>query len=512
MPVLRGLLLIVFAAFVAACDSVPSEPITVTADDPRIRYTGRWNDDDATAPWVGWQGSTVSIRFRGSTISADLDVGDKDEHVRVIVDGIPEEPYRVLPPGRQTVLLAEDLDDDVEHKVVLMKETYKSSRMTFHGFELQGSEVLELPPRSGKRIAFFGDSNMEGYSLYSDKDDGETGTYFAYPAIVSRMLGAEMHLQANGGATLAGGRSNDILSFIYSEERGNPDVRYRSRFRPQIIVVNAGANDISRLPISTQKDNIKERYRSVIKQLRKAYGEEPHIILYNAYSWDLNEPANYSSEISYEMGENVSALLFPWCWEQWHGDMIDHAGQAVRLANYIESLYLGFSIEREPEVVSGYGKGFDLANGSFEGSGRDGYGGFGWRYFEDGVERVADADAAADGEHFIRLGTAESVHQCVDATGDFRPGGTTDSQAYTLTVSMRSDSPGNEAVLAADFEGQALYRRSNRQNKSFTVTDEWQDYSATFTAPDGSWKVYFVLRSEQGDIDFDNARVAAATP
>ena len=512
MPVLRRLILIAFGIAVAGCDSVPSQHIAVAADSPMLRYTGRWNLDDPAAPWVGWQGSTVSIRFRGSEITADLDVGDKAEHFRVIVNGVPEEPYRVLPPGRQKISLATELDDEIEHTVVLMKETYKSSRTTFYGFELLGAEVLDPPPRPEKRIAFFGDSNMEGYSLYSDKDNGEIGTYFAYPATVSRMLGAEMHLQARGGATLAGGRGNDVLTFINAEEFGEPDLSYRSGFRPQVIVVNAGANDISQLPVSTQQANIKERYRSVVTQLRKAYGEEPHIILYNAYSWDLNEPANYSSEISYEMGDSVSVLLFPWCWEQWHGDMVDHAGQAERLADYITSLALGFTVERKPEVVSGYGLGFGFANGSFEGGARDGYGGFGWRYFEDGVERIRDADSAADGEHFIRLGAAESIHQCVDATGDFEPGGTANSQSYTITVAIRSDSAQNQAVLAADFEGQALYRRRNRQSKSFTVTDAWQDYSATFMAPDGSWKAYFVLRSEHGDIDFDNARVAPAEP
>ena len=505
MPDLRHLLIILLLAVMSGCDSVPQETISVGADSPQVRYTGRWNDDDPAAPWVGWQGSTVSIRFRGGEIVADLDVGEAGEHFRVIIDGVPEEPYRALPPGRQTITLAAGLDTQIEHTAVLMKETYKSSRTTFYGFELRGSEVLDPPPRPEQRIAFFGDSNMEGFSLYSEKDNGEVGTYFAYPATVSRMLGAEMHLQARGGATLAGGRNNNVLSFIYSEEFDNSKLRYRSGFRPQVIVVNAGANDISRLPISTQKDNIKERYRSVIKQLRKVYGDKPHIILYNAYGWAENEPANYSAEISDEFGENVSVLLFPWCWEQWHGDMVDHAGQAVRLANYIESLYLGFAIEREPEVVSGYGKGFDVANGSFEGGARDGYAGFGWRYSEDGVQRIRDA--AADGQYFIRLGTAESVHQCIDASGDFSPGGTAGSQLYQVTASIRSASADAEAIIAADFEEQAMYRRANQRRKSFSVTDEWQDYSAVFTAPEGTWKVYFVLRSQQGDIDFDNVRV-----
>ena len=90
--------------------------------------------------------------------------------------------------------------------------------------------------------------------------------------------------------------------------------------------------------------------------------------------------------------------------------MVDHAGQARRLADYIVSLELGFSRQQDASVVGGYGEGFDVANGSFEGTARDGYGGFGWRYFEDGVERVMDSAGAAD-RFPRRSGDEEGIHK-----------------------------------------------------------------------------------------------------
>ncbi len=507
--VFRFFLLLAFVAM-ASCLSSRSNVMSITADDPNIRYTGRWNFDDAKAPWVGWQGSTVSMRFSGSTISADIDMSGEGERLRVIVDGVPEEPARFIAPGRQDIVLASDLDPNVEHTLVLMKEAYAFTRLKLHGFETTDGKLLEMPPRPDMRIAFFGDSNMEGYSLYSEKNGSNVGTYFAYPATVSRMLGAEMTLQAVGGATLDGPGANDVVSFVRSEayDRENPD--YRDGFEPQLIVVNAGANDIYQVDPAQREQHAKENYRSVISALRSLYGDEPHIILKNGFGWDVDEPAGYSHEIVAEIGGNLSVHLFPWCWEQWHGDMVDHAGQARFLASYIETLGLGFSMQQDAEVVAGYSGSFDVANGSFEGASRDGYGAFGWRYFEDGVERIHDPEGAADGDYYIRLNAGELVHRCIDATGDLLPGPTTENQQYTITASIRSYGKSGEAVISADYEQQSLYQRENAEEHIFAVSSEWSDYSATMTAPDGTWQTYFVLKSLSGDIDFDDIRVTAA--
>lgn len=495
----------------AVADYNARNTIVASPNDDNVRYTGRWNFDDPFAPWVGWQGSTVSLRFRGSEIAATVEFDDS-ERLRVIVNGVPEEPARVVAAGKQTIVLAQGLDAQSEHTATLMKEEYATSVLTFHGFEITNGEVLAPPPRPDKRIAFFGDSNMEGFSLYDEKNgtvNDANGTYFAYPATVSRMLGTEMQLQAFGSATLDGPTANDVMSFIYSPALDREDATYRDPFRPHVIVVNAGANDISRLPPEDQKARIKARYRAVIASLREVYGDEPHIVLYNAYSWGLGEPAMYSHEVVDELGGNLSVLLFPWCWEQWHGDMVDHAGQARHLARHIESLGLGFSIRQDAEVVSGYGIGQDVANGGFERAARDGYGGFGWRYFEDGVERVRDPLGAKDGEHFIRLGPGEIVHQCVDSTGDFKPGPAERGQQYTLTAAIRSSEESGAAILGADYEGQDLYKRRNPELQSFDVSGEWQDYAITLTAPADAWKVYVILKSESGTIEYDHVRLTS---
>lgn len=495
-------------SLLAACSNSGHNSLDIAADDTHVRYTGRWNHDDPSAPWVSWQGSTVSVAFRGSQISATVEFGDEGETLRVIIDGIPEEPARQIRSGKQTIILAADLDPEVDHIVTLMKEEYATSNLIFHGFTLADGEVAKLPPRPELRIAFFGDSNMEGYSLYNEKNNGGNGTYFAYPATVSRMLGAEMHLQAVGSATLDGPTDNDVVSFVRAQAYGLSDPGYSDDFEPHVIVVNAGANDISRVEQAQMKTTTKQNYRNVIAELRGAYGEAPHIVLWNSYGWDPNEPALYNHEIVDEIGGNLSKANFAWCWEQWHGDMVDHSGQAGRLANYIASLGLGFSVQQGLDVVDGYGAAYGVANGSFEGAARDGYGGFGWRYYTDGVERVMLEDAA-QGDYVIRLEADELVHQCIDATGGEVAEPTGNSQQFRLTASIRSLGGNGKAILGADHSAQNLYLRENLEEFEFEVVPEWQDYSATLTAPDGTWQTYVILKSAAGELEFDNVRLEA---
>ena len=274
------------------------------------------------------------------------------------------------------------------------------------------------------RIEYFGDSNMDGSSLYSEQNQGDHGSYYAYPAVVARMLNAEFHDQSVAGATIAEGGDNCVQSFIFSEDYYNQNSSYRSGFDPDVIVINAGANDIG-----AGKTAIKDRYKAVIADLRTVYGSAPHIVLFNAYGWDTEEPAEYTNEVVAEVGGNLSACLFPWMWEQWHGSMIEHAGEARILADHILSLGLGFGQVQDAEVFDAFGHNFDVANGSFEDAGKSGFNAYGWRYYTDeGVNRIYDPSGAADGDYYLQLtaggtGNAGSVRQGTDATGDLAPGG-----------------------------------------------------------------------------------------
>ena len=483
--------------------SMPSLAAFVDPSNTNIQYTGRWNFDNPSEPWVAWQGSSIKIRFDGTRLAGDFDPGDGTEQFRVIIDGVPSDQRLYMDPERAEYVLAEGLSPGI-HTVELFKETFYNTNLTVYGFDLDGT-ILAPPARPDLRIEFFGDSNMDGTSNYSERDSGDSGTYYAFPAMVSRMLGAEMHLAAVGGAKLDGGQDNDVTSFIFSDDYYNQDASYRSGFDPHIIVVNAGANDVG-APVN----KIKGRYKTVIADLRSVYGDAVHIVLMNAYGWDLNEPANYVDDVVAEVGGNLSALKYSWLWEQFHGSQWEHSGEAHMLVDHLESINPAWSRIQPNDFIDGFGRGGDVANGSFEHVAP--FGGFGWRYFDGGVERIQNTAEAVDGDYYLRLEQGEEVHQPIDATGDQLPGATVGGESYAFTLSMRAATPGATAKISTHFQGQEIYTHdddpSTFQETSFALTSEWADYTHYSTSAAGIWTVYSYIIAEAGTIEVDNVRMA----
>ena len=226
----------------------------IAANHALIVYEGRWRATTSGEPSAVWAGTSVQLTFDGTSVAATLTAGNKSDQFRVIVD---QQAWGIVrtKPGTNSYLLASDLAPG-RHHIKLFKETFYAAEVMFHGFTIMDGKVLPTRHRYTGRVEFFGDSNMSGASLYSEKDGGDTGTYFAYPSMVARMLNAEPSIQARGGATLGGEGPNTVLSFIFSDNWFDSDPLYRSHFLPNVIVINAGANDIYRVEKSRQNGGV----------------------------------------------------------------------------------------------------------------------------------------------------------------------------------------------------------------------------------------------------------------
>ena len=167
-----------------------------------------------------------------------VDAGSSNEQYRIIIDGVPNANTTTFSWKKSTYTLASGLSDG-DHTIEVMKETFNNNNTTFYGFEITGSSpaILPLPPKPSMRIEFFGDSNMDGTSLYSEQDSPDHGSYYAYPAVVSRMLNAEHNDQSVGGATIDGNGVNDVRTFIKSADYYNEN-NWMPNFNPDVIVIN----------------------------------------------------------------------------------------------------------------------------------------------------------------------------------------------------------------------------------------------------------------------------------
>ena len=491
-----ALLCIVFMAF---GENANATDVSVAPSSSAILYTGRWDQSTPSAPWAQAQGSSIALRFQASEIAATLNTAT-DEYFRIIINDESGSSEKVLIPSGQPTTLASGLGPGV-HKVEIIKET-DVARTTFLGFTLDAGALISNPPeRPERRIVFYGDSNLAGYSLESERNEccwNLTGSQYTYAGITARMFDAEYHNISKSGARIS--RLNARFDRIDWESE-TPHWNFNDDMA-DVVVVNIGANDYW-ISESTNK----EKYHALLDDLRDAH-PSAHIMLFNAYGWTATEPAGYIHEVIEQRDDsNMSAAVFPWVFEQYHGSETEHAGMASVLAEHLSEI-TGW-VANDQDVMSGFGRDGDVANGSFEHSAP--FGGYGWRYFDDpGVSREFDPDGAFDGSYYLRLSAGASSHQTNPAD---------DGALRTLSVWMRGEHEGDEVDITIDFRDQESGGEINpaisMQTETKTLTTDWQHYTMTATAPTSPANPVYASRltfqaRENATVDID--RVAVPEP
>jgi len=444
-----------------------TQAATVSPSDPNLQFIGRWERSHPSEPWAYAQGSSLIASFTGTSISATFDV-PADEYFRVILDGDADTSVKVRFSSGEPLTLAHNLVPGT-HRLELIKET-DDGRATLLALEIDdGESIVPSPARPARRITFYGDSNLAGYSLDSERNqDGPqlVGSYYGYAGITSRLFGAEYQNISRGGATIPSlNTAYDRIDWTTSSPvwdfEDNP---------ADVVVVNIGANDAWR-----PKNVNKVRYHRLLDNLRAAH-PAAHIMLFNAYGWDSDEPANYIDEVISEREDPaMSWAVFPWVFEQYHGCQTDHAGMAQYLAAHLSAI-TGWAAG-SPDVVSGYGQGGDVANGSFEESAP--FGGWGWRYFDDpGVHRAYDPAEAHEGDHFLRLTNGATSHQTNPASN---------GDVIVLSMWMRGASEGDNVDVSISFRDQdgggEINDPIHQTSETTTLTTNWHRYSMTVAAP-----------------------------
>ncbi|MDP7110653.1 MAG: GDSL-type esterase/lipase family protein, partial [Myxococcota bacterium] len=444
-------------------------PATFEVDpaDPALRYVGRWNLDDPSLPSVGWQGASVALSFEGTAVDVHLDSGNQSEQYRVVVDGDhPGSTRFASAAGLQTYALADGLDLG-EHEVELIKETYAGTDPFLHGFTVTGQGLLAAPETAPRHIEFYGDSNLAGHSLMSEQNQGGTalqGSHFTYAGITARAFGADYTNISVGGETLQG------MTQLYDRQSwydSQPSWDFAT-FPADAVVMNLGANDI----YGASESTIRQRYVAMLDRLRAAH-PDARIVVFNGWGWDADEPADYTADVVAEYGDpGVSAATFPWVFEQWHGCEYDHGGMARYLIAHMEDV-LGWQAT-QPDVMSGFGLGGDVANGGFEEIAP--FGGYGWRYYTDpGVSRVEDEAEAHGGDFFLRLTDGAAVHQ---------PNPATDGDLVEVSLWLRGDDAGDTVDVTLDFRDQTMWTDPlDSSTETLTLTADWQSHTAQALAP-----------------------------
>lgn len=472
----------------------------ISPSDADILYLGRFDHADPQRPQFGWSGSSIVANFYGTSLAAAFDdQGDNYLYYR-IDDGDPV--ALELEPNLANYQLASGLSDGL-HRIEIGKRTEGTQgEVQFHRLLLDEGKGLAPPPaRPPLKLVFFGDSNQAGYSAHCICDQGDAkyqGSYWSYPAITARMLGAEYHNISGSGITVSDSSRDWDIGDIWNRTYyggGNGPVWNFADDAPQAVIINLGAND---LYAGQTKAQIKGGWKAFISNRLRPVYPDAHIVIANSYGWAPNEPANYIAEAVDELhnsgDDNVSSVRFPWLWSQAHAVTFEHAGFANILATHLaERLELP---QPTPNPLSSFAAAGQLPNGSFEQSHLpetpDG-----WRWFGNGASYVENASDAHDGHDYLRVAGGNSGYwHATDAIAGHN---------YKVTAWLRDSTANAAGKLRIEFKDQgqntiAIFDRIEQ------ARDTWTAVSLTAAAPAGAWQIAVSLRGATADatVEFDS--------
>lgn len=281
----------------AACLALASSAaVHVSPASDKIQYTGRVNFTDPERPRFVYPGVQIAANFEGTGIAMQAKPGSG--YFVVAVDNLPVRKIH-FSHADSVVTLASGLPTGLTHtvRVYLCYEGY-AKRPQFRGFLLpdDGTRLAAPPKRPKHRIEFIGNSITCGYGNESLNRkcgfaDSTENHYLTYASLLCRMLDAEEYCTARSGIGVyrnyngkrAGDADNMSKWYDYTNFDDPSQLWDHGKFRPEVICVNLGTNDLS-----TKNHDInlyKAAYRKFILHLHDVQPQAKIVMLTGPMLW-----------------------------------------------------------------------------------------------------------------------------------------------------------------------------------------------------------------------------------
>lgn len=305
---------------VANDTSVADATAPYDAGPPGVRFVGRFDTTDPSAPQFAWSGSAMHARFTGTGLRVRFD-GAANQFA-VVIDGAAPKTVKTT-TGNNTYTLATGLSAGT-HEVWLHRRTEAFfGEVRFRGFEFDGGELLPPPPTPSRRIEVVGDSitcgyGNEGADQYCDFSADTENHHATYAAIAARSLGADLHAIAWSGIGMYrnyGGETTGTMPERWGRTLPNRSTSTwdTSKFVPHAVVINLGTNDFAK---GDPGAAFVTAYTTFVRRVRKAYPDAwifPAVgpmLSGGAYTSAKNHLNNVIATLSGEGDKKLSLLEF----------------------------------------------------------------------------------------------------------------------------------------------------------------------------------------------------------
>ncbi len=271
-----------------------------------LQYMGRIDINNPDAPVFYWAGSMVRFGFYGKQLSVTLTDYRSygDPVIGYLLDGV--EGKLTLTKNSnipQTVWIP--VESDGAHECILFKRQDATHYFVLNEIGLdENGAILPLPPLPQRRIECYGDSVSAGSVCEAYDHTGKTdppvydasfdNAWHSYAMQTARLLGAQIHLTAQGGIALLDhtgyfeygkiGMETAYRQMAYVPFAPNAEWDF-SRYTPDVVLFAIGQNDHHVgekdhcIPDEVKKKVWLQTYCSIISDLMQKYPNATFVLL-----------------------------------------------------------------------------------------------------------------------------------------------------------------------------------------------------------------------------------------
>ena len=354
-----------FALSATASTTLPLKGKLVKPNDSHIQYVGRIVTTNPDSYRFSYPGTSMTLAFEGTQLKMKAKPGSG--YFMVQID--QAEPFKVAFRGeRDSVATLATALPMARHtaRVMYCIEGYEY-HPEFRGFIL-GCEgrVVDAPALSGRRIEFIGNSITCGYGNEStdpaDHFEFETENhYYSYAQLVTRALQAETYIVArsgigayrNYGGPKTGTPEWDMPSqYEYTLYADHSERWNFARFRPDVVCINLGTNDLSTNNYDTKL--LKQGYKKLLGQVRSNNPQAKIVFLCGSMlkGKELEICKTILNEVTDEAHKAGDSQIYRFDFTpqdgtlkhgaDWHPSLWQHEKMAAELTAYLRTLMQWF--------------------------------------------------------------------------------------------------------------------------------------------------------------------------